>query len=106
MATLRLHFQVTGHKQPIIAVASHGNLLATAEQGAVKLWSNSTYHAAAGGPTLLRAVACSRQPLRALFITLGGSHVVGVFAEVGVVLFDVATDLAERHVLLHMGENA
>lgn len=99
MVILRLYFQLTGHKQPIVAVASHGDLLATAEQGTIKFWSHGAAEAAAGGPLLLRAVACSRQPFRAFFITPGGLHIVGVFAD-AVVLFDAASDLGERHVLL------
>lgn len=99
MVFLRLHYQVTAHKQPIVAVASRGDLLATAEQGAIKLWTFGASEAVAGGPILLKTVACSRQPLRVLFITPGCSHVVGVFAEAGVVLFDVDSGLSESHVL-------
>lgn len=101
MVVLRLHFQLTGHKQPVLAVGSHGDLLATAENGAIRLWSFAESQAASGGPTLLAAVECSRQPIRALFITPGMLFVVGVFAEDGVVLFDIGTDLVERQVLLN-----
>lgn len=99
MVFLRLNYQVTAHKQPIVAVASRGDLLATAEQGVIKLWTFGASEAVAGGPILLKTVACSRQPLRVLFITPGCSHVVVVFAEAGVILFDVGTGLTERHVL-------
>lgn len=111
MVVLRLHFQVTGHKQPILAVGAHGDLLATAEHGAIRLWSFGASSAAAGGPSLLRAFPCSRQPVRALFVVpgIGGGggrrYVVGVFEEDGVVLFDVrGGGVVERHVLLHLGD--
>jgi len=108
MVILRLHFQVTGHKQPILAVGAHGDLLATAEHGAIRLWSFRASRAAAGGPTLLQGFPCSRQPVRALFVIpgVGGSrrYVVGVFEDDGVVLFDVrGGGVVERHVLLHLG---
>lgn len=99
MVILRLHNQVTCHKQPIVAVATRGNLLATAEQGVIKLWTLRAAEAETAGPTLLRAIACSRQPFRALFITPGCSYVAGIFAEAGIVLFDVASGLVEKHVL-------
>lgn len=108
MAILRLHFQVTGHKQPILAVGAHGDLLATAEQGSIRLWSFAAVHAAAGGPALLWGFPCSRQPVRLLFVVPGGGgyrYVVGVFEEDGVVLFDVRSGgVVERHVLLHLGD--
>lgn len=111
MVVLRLHFQVTGHKQPILAVGAHGDLLATAEHGAIRLWSFGASRAAAGGPSLLGAFPCSRQPVRALFVVpgVGGggrcSCVVGVFEQDGVVLFDVrGGGVVERHVLLHHGD--
>lgn len=112
MVVLRLHFQVTGHKQAILAVGAHGDLLATAEHGSIRLWSFGASRADAGGPSLLRTFPCSRQPLRALFVVpgVGGGGgslcVVGVFEQDGVVLFDVrGGGVVERHVLLHLGEN-
>lgn len=108
MATLRLNFQVTGHKQPILAVGAHGDLLATADHGSIRLWSFAPVHAAAGGPALLWSFPCSRQPVRSLFVVPGGGgcrYVVGVFEEDGVVLFDVrGGGVVERHVLLHLGD--
>lgn len=103
MVVLRLHFQVTGHKQPILALGSDGDLLATAELGAIRLWSFGPHHSASGGPALLCGIPCPWQSIRALFVTPGGSYVVGVFAEDGVVLFDVRSGLVERHALLQLG---
>lgn len=111
MTILRLHFQVTGHKQPILAVGAHGDHLATAEHGAVRLWSFGASRAAAGGPSLVQGFPCSRQPVRALFMLpgrgVGGDscYVVGVFEVDGVVLFDVrGGGVVHRHVLLHLGK--
>lgn len=105
MVILRLNFQVTGHKQPIIAVGYHENHVVTAELGTIKLWSISPEQVEGNGPTLLRAIACPRQPFRALFITPGGSHIVAVFAERGVVLFSVNAGSTGQYVLLHAGQN-
>lgn len=112
MTILRLHFQVTGHKQPILAVGGHGDLLATAELGSIRLWSFGASHATSGGPALLQGFPCSRQPVRALFVVPGVGcgvgypfYVVGVFEEDGVVLFNVrGRGVVDRHVLLHPGE--
>lgn len=105
MAVLRLHFQVTGHKHPILAIAACGNLLVTAENGALRIWSFGPSHARSGGPVLLRTIVCPLQSIRALFITPGGSHVVGVFGQDGVVMFDTGDGLVERNVLLHTGKS-
>lgn len=103
MVVLRLHFQVTGHKQPILAVGADGDLLATAELGAIRLWSFGPQHSASGGPALLCGVSCPWQSIRALFVAPGGLYVVGVFADDGVVLFDVGSGLVERHALIELG---
>lgn len=103
MVVLRLHFQVTGHKLPILAAGAHGDFLVTAEQGSIRLWSFTSAHAAWGGPALLGLATCPRQSIRALFIPPGGSQVVGVFEEDGVLLFDVGGDIEERRVLRHFG---
>lgn len=78
--------------------------MVTAENGVIRLWYFGSSHAASGGPALLKTVSCSRQPIRALFITPGGLHVVGVFEQDGVVLFGVKSGLTEQHVLLQPGE--
>lgn len=104
MESLRLHFQVTGHKQPISAVSSCLDVLATAEQGSIRLWSFGNSHTASGGPHLLRTIACPRQAIRALIVLFGGIHVVGVFED-GVLLYDVGRGFAEeRHVLPCQGQ--
>lgn len=80
----------------------HGNHMVTAEQGLIKLWLIGADEAEGGGLTFLREIPCSREPIKALFLTPGGLHVVSVFEELGVVLFSTAGGRTERHALLRI----
>lgn len=103
MTILRVDYQLTGHKQLILAVGWSEDRIVTAEQGVLKIWSVRPGREG-GGPTLLHTIACSRQPLKALFMTPGGLFIVGVFEELGVVLFNTTSLRKEQHVLLRLGE--
>lgn len=103
MVVLRQHFQVTGHKNPILSAASHDDLLVTSELGNIRLWLYKSSHAESGGPALLRTIACPQQPILALFITPDSSHVVVVLPE-DVIMFNVQEDFNRPKVLLHLSE--
>lgn len=99
---LRLNFQITAHKQPTVAAECREKQLVTAENGLIKLWSLYPEQLMSGGPVPLRRARCPRQKLEALFITPRASQVIGVFADAGVILFDMTASTTEQHVLIRL----